>query len=231
MRLLLVEDEMTTAAMLAKGLRENAHSVDLANTAARALELAFVNEYEAVILDVMLLDRDGFGICRELRASGCNAWILMLTARDALDDRVTGLDAGADDHLVKPFAFPELLARLRALSRRGATLRAEILEIADLQVDTRAQRVQRAGKTVELTAKEYALLEFLARNENQVVARSAIGEHVWDDGFDPFSNLIEVYIQRLRRKVDEGNAPKLIHTRRGAGYMLTAIGGDDDGAI
>jgi two-component system copper resistance phosphate regulon response regulator CusR len=227
MRLLLVEDEVTTAAMLAKGLRENAHSVDMANTVAHALELAFVNEYEAVILDVMLPDGDGFALCRELRANGGNAWILMLTARDALDDRVTGLDAGADDYLVKPFAFPELLARLRALSRRGTTLRAEILEIADLHIDTRAQRVHRSGKALELTAKEYALLEFLARHENQVVSRAAIGEQVWDDGFDPFSNLIEVYIQRLRRKVDEGNAPKLIHTRRGAGYILTAQGGDD----
>lgn len=230
MRLLLVEDEVTTAAMLAKGLRENAHSVDLANTAGHALELAFVNEYEAVILDVMLPDGDGFGVCRELRSNGCRAWILMLTARDALDDRVTGLDAGADDYLVKPFAFPELLARLRALSRRGANLRAEILEIADLRIDTRAQAVQRAGRRIELTAKEYALLEFLARHENRVVSRADIGDHVWDDAFDPFSNLIEVYIQRLRRKVDEGHTPRLIRTRRGAGYLLTASG-DDDGAI
>jgi DNA-binding response OmpR family regulator len=227
MRMLLVEDEPYAAAMLAKGLRERSHSVDVAGTGQAALELAFVNDYEALILDVMLPDRDGFSLCEELRANGNTAWILMLTARDALDDRVAGLDAGADDYLVKPFEFAELLARLRALSRRGPVLRADRLSIADLVVDTRSQRVQRAGREIDLTAKEYALLEFLARNEDQVLSRGAIGEQVWDDAFDPFSNLIEVYIQRLRRKVDEGHSIRLIHTRRGAGYILTRRGESD----
>jgi DNA-binding response OmpR family regulator len=227
MRMLLVEDEPYAAAMLAKGLRERSHSVDVAGTGQAALELAFVNDYEALILDVMLPDRDGFSLCEELRANGNTAWILMLTARDALDDRVAGLDAGADDYLVKPFEFAELLARLRALSRRGPVLRADRLSIADLVVDTRSQRVQRAGREIDLTAKEYALLEFLARNEDQVLSRGAIGEQVWDDSFDPFSNLIEVYIQRLRRKVDEGHSIRLIHTRRGAGYILTRRGESD----
>lgn len=227
MRMLLVEDEPYAAAMLAKGLRERSHSVDVAGTGQEALELAFVNDYEALILDVMLPDRDGFSLCEELRANGNTAWILMLTARDALDDRVAGLDAGADDYLVKPFEFAELLARLRALSRRGPVLRADRLSIADLVVDTRSQRVQRAGREIDLTAKEYALLEFLARNEDQVLSRGAIGEQVWDDAFDPFSNLIEVYIQRLRRKVDEGHSIRLIHTRRGAGYILTRRGESD----
>jgi two-component system copper resistance phosphate regulon response regulator CusR len=227
MRMLLVEDEPYAAAMLAKGLRERSHSVDVAGTGQAALELVFVNDYEALILDVMLPDRDGFSLCEELRANGNTAWILMLTARDALDDRVAGLDAGADDYLVKPFEFAELLARLRALSRRGPVLRADRLSIADLVVDTRSQRVQRAGREIDLTAKEYALLEFLARNEDQVLSRGAIGEQVWDDAFDPFSNLIEVYIQRLRRKVDEGHSIRLIHTRRGAGYILTRRGESD----
>ncbi len=227
MRMLLVEDEPYAAAMLAKGLRERSHSVDVAGTGQEALELAFINDYEALILDVMLPDRDGFSLCEELRANGNTAWILMLTARDALDDRVAGLDAGADDYLVKPFEFAELLARLRALSRRGPVLRADRLSIADLVVDTRSQRVQRAGREIDLTAKEYALLEFLARNEDQVLSRGAIGEQVWDDSFDPFSNLIEVYIQRLRRKVDEGHSIRLIHTRRGAGYILTRRGESD----
>jgi two-component system copper resistance phosphate regulon response regulator CusR len=227
MRMLLVEDEPYAATMLAKGLRERSHSVDIAGTGQEALELAFVNDYEALILDVMLPDRDGFSLCEELRANGNTSWILMLTARDALDDRVAGLDAGADDYLVKPFEFAELLARLRALSRRGPVLRADRLSIADLVVDTRSQRVQRAGREIDLTAKEYALLEFLARNEDQVLSRGAIGEQVWDDAFDPFSNLIEVYIQRLRRKVDEGHSIRLIHTRRGAGYILTRRGESD----
>lgn len=224
MRILLVEDEPSAAAMLAKGLRERSHSVDVVGTGQAALELAFVNDYEALVLDVMLPDRDGLSLCQELRANGNTAWILMLTARDALDDRVNGLDAGADDYLVKPFEFAELLARLRALSRRGPALRADRLSIADLVVDTRSQRVHRAGREIDLTVKEYALLEFLARNEDQVLSRGAIGEQVWDDAFDPFSNLIEVYIQRLRRKVDEGHVSKLIQTRRGAGYILTGRG-------
>jgi two-component system, OmpR family, copper resistance phosphate regulon response regulator CusR len=151
-----------------------------------------------------------------------------LTARDAPPDRVAGLDTGADDYLTKPFDFHELLARLRALLRRGAALRPETLKIADLSIDTRARRVSRGGRQIELTAKEYALLEYMARRAGEVVSRAEIAEHVWEENFDPFSNLIEVYVQRLRRKMDEGDAPKLLHTRRGEGYILASAKEDSD---
>jgi DNA-binding response OmpR family regulator len=160
-------------------------------------------------------------VCRRLRHDGASAPILMLTARGEPDQRVQGLDVGADDYLPKPYHFPELLARLRALLRRGPALAASVVSIDDLVIDTRARRVQRAEQTITLTTKEYALLDYLARRQGEVVGRADIAEHVWDDSFDPMSNLIEVYIQRLRRKIDDGHAVKLIHTRRGAGYVLT----------
>ena len=219
MRILLAEDEAQTAAMLAKGLREEAYAVDVAGNGAAALHAASENEYDLVVLDVMLPLRDGFSVCRELRAAGAATPVLMLTARDAVDDRVRGLDAGADDYLVKPFDFDELLARVRALLRRGPALQPAVLRVSDLALDTRTRRVTRGGRTLGLTAKEYSLLAYLARRTGEVVTRAEIAEHVWDSTFDAFSNRIEVYVQRLRRKVDDGHAP-LIHTRRGEGYVL-----------
>jgi DNA-binding response OmpR family regulator len=225
-RILLVEDEPTAAGMLAKGLREQTFAVDVAPDGETALEQEYINEYDLIILDVMLPRKDGFEVCRQLRASGSTTPILMLTARDAVEYRIEGLDAGADDYLVKPFHFHELLARARALLRRSPSLRPELIEVADMTIDTRARQIRRAGVTIELTAKEYALLEYLARRAGEVVTRSDIAEHVWDENFDPFSNLIEVYIQRLRRKIDEEHNIKLIRTRRSAGYLLAT--GDED---
>jgi two-component system copper resistance phosphate regulon response regulator CusR len=163
---------------------------------------------------------NGLELCGRLRADGITAPILMLTARGEPDQRVQGLDAGADDYLPKPYHFPELLARVRALLRRGPSLASSVLDVDDLRIDTRARRIERGGRSIQLTTKEYALLEYLARRRGEVVGRADIAEHVWDDSFDPMSNLIEVYVQRLRRKVDDGHAVKLIHTRRGAGYTL-----------
>lgn len=225
MRVLLVEDEPDAARLLAKGLRERAYAVDIAAEGEQALYLASINDYDLIILDVMLPLKDGFAVCQELRASGASVPVLMLTARDDVRDRITGLDSGADDYLVKPFDFHELLARVRALLRRGQSLQPETIEVGDLKINTRGHAVERAGQSIALTAKEYALLEYLARRAGQVVSRTEIAEHVWDENFDPFSNLIEVYIQRLRRKVDEGREPKLIRTLRGEGYLLAA-GGD-----
>lgn len=220
MRILLVEDEPNAARMLAKGLRQQAYAVDVAPDGEEALYQASVNNYDLIILDVLLPLKNGFEVCHELRAAGAVVPVLMLTARDAVKDRVTGLDLGADDYLVKPFDFHELLARVRALLRRGQALRPATLAIADLMIDTRAQQVRRGGQLIELTTKEYALVEYLAQRAGEVLSRADIAEHVWDESFDPFSNLIEVYVQRLRRKLDEGHTPKLIHTRRGAGYLL-----------
>jgi two-component system copper resistance phosphate regulon response regulator CusR len=228
MRILLVEDEPDAAQMLAKGLREQSYAVDVATDGETAVYQAGVNDYDLVILDVMLPLKDGFDVCRELRAEGLTFPILMLTARDAPPDRVVGLDMGADDYLTKPFDFHELLARLRALLRRGPALRPETVEVADLSIDMRARRVRRGARQIELTAKEYALLEYLARRAGEVVSRAEIAEHVWEENFDPFSNLIEVYVQRLRRKIDEGHTPKLLRTRRGEGYVLASAKEDSD---
>lgn len=228
MRILLVEDEPNAAKMLAKGLREESYAVDIAGDGERALEQAYLNDYDLIILDVMLPGKDGFEVCRELRTADSAAPVLMLTARDAVEDRVEGLDSGADDYLSKPFDFEELLARVRALLRRKPALYPKIINVADLSIDTRARRATRGGREIDLTAKEYALLEYLARRADEVVGRADIAEHVWDNSYDPFSKVIEVFIQRLRRKVDEGKRLKLIRTRRGEGYMLTAKGADVD---
>jgi DNA-binding response OmpR family regulator len=213
MRLLLVEDDARIARFVAKGLREQAYAVDVAATGDDALYQAAINTYDLVILDVMIPGLDGFSVCRELRKSGQRVPILMLTARDAVEDRISGLDSGADDYLTKPFEFRELLARLRALLRRSGELRPAKITVADLVLDTAEQSVSRNGKAVALTAKEYALLEFLARNAGRVVGRAEIAEHVWDETFDPFSNLIE-------RKIDAESSKPLLHTRRGSGYLL-----------
>jgi DNA-binding response OmpR family regulator len=222
MRILLVEDDAEAAAVLARGLREHAYAVDVVEDGEDALEAAATNDYDALVLDRMLPRRDGISVCRALREEGAAVPILMLTARDALVDRIEGLDAGADDYLTKPFEIDELLARLRALLRRGPVLRPAVLTVGDLDIDTRTRRVVRADRVVELTAKEYSLLEFLARHAGEVVGRAEISEHVWDASFDAFSNRIEVYVQRLRRKLDDGHAVRLIRTRRGEGYTLSA---------
>src|SRR4051794_21241569 len=214
MRLLLVEDEARMARFIARGLREQAYAVDLATDGEEALYHAAVNNYDGIILDIMIPHKDGFAVCRELRASGVRVPLLMLTARDAVEDRILGLDLGADDYLIKPFEFGELLARLRALLRRGTELRPGVITVADLTLDTRGQQARRNGELLNLTAKEYALLDYMVRNAGRVVGREEIAEHVWDESFDPFSNLIEVYINRLRRKVDGAADTPLIHTKR-----------------
>jgi two-component system copper resistance phosphate regulon response regulator CusR len=228
MRILVVEDEPVAANVLAKGLREHAYAVDIAVDGHAALEQVGLTDYDLVILDVLLPRINGLDLCRRLRSDATAVPILMLTARGGLDDRVEGLDAGADDYLSKPYHFPELLARVRALLRRGPALEPLQMSLDDLVVDTRARRVTRGGHLIQLTTKEYALLEFLTRRRTHVVGRADIAEHVWDDSFDPMSNLIEVYIQRLRRKIDDGHAVKLIKTRRGAGYTLSADPDDRD---
>ncbi len=220
MRILLVEDEPRMANVIAKGLREQSYAVDVSEDGESGLYQASVNDYDVIVLDVLLPQRDGYEVCRELRTRGNATPILMLTARAAVDDRITGFDAGADDYLTKPFSFRELLARIRALLRRDSQLRPDVLEIGDLVVDSADHRVFRDNREIQLTAKEYALLEYLARRVGQLVSRAEIASHVWDDSFDPFSNSIEVYINRLRKKIDGSHTTKLLHTRRGEGYIL-----------
>src|SRR5712675_1075622 len=227
MRLLLVEDDARIARFVAKGLREEAYAVDVTANGDDALYETAINSYDLIILDVMIPGRNGFEVCRELRKAGQRVPILMLTARDAVEDRISGLDSGADDYLTKPFEFGELLARLRALLRRTGELRPAQISVADLVVDTVGQRVTRGGKSISFTAKEYALIEFLARNEGRVVGRAEIAEHVWDEEFDPFSNLIEVYVNRVRRKIDAPPHKPLLHTRRGAGYLFVPLNDSD----
>jgi DNA-binding response OmpR family regulator len=223
MRVLLVEDEPTAARVLAKGLREQTYAVDLAADGETAIFQVATADYDAVILDVMLPLKDGFAVCRSVRASGCAVPILMLTARDAVDARIYGLDCGADDYMVKPFDFGELLARLRALIRRGRQpLVPETLVVGALAIDTRSRQVRVRGQSVALTAKEYALIEYLARRAGDVVTRADIAEHVWDEHYDPLSNVVDVYVQRLRRKLDQPGSESLITTRRGEGYQVAA---------
>lgn len=220
MRLLLVEDDARIARFIAKGLQEQSYAVDVVANGNDAVYQVEINDYDVVVLDVMIPGQDGFVTCRAIRAVGKRMPILMLTARDGVEDRILGLDSGADDYLTKPFEFGELLARLRALLRRPSELRPSQIVVEDLVLDAASQTVKRGNRSIPLTAKEYALLEFLARNAGRVVGRSEIAEHVWDESFDPFSNLIEVYINRLRRKIDERAEKPLLHTRRGSGYIL-----------
>ena len=223
MRLLLIEDEPDAARMLAKGLREQSFAVDLAHDGEDGSYRIETTEYDVVILDVMLPGKDGLRVCAELRAAGLSTPVLMLTARDAVAARIAGLDSGADDYLTKPFDFGELLARVRALVRRGA--RPPILDrlrVGPLELDTRLRQASRDAKTIALTTREYALLEYLARRPGEFLGRAQIAEHVWDDSYDPLSNVIDVYIGRLRRKIDKPDAESLIKTRRGEGYALVA---------
>jgi two-component system, OmpR family, copper resistance phosphate regulon response regulator CusR len=228
MRVLLVEDEPRVAHFITKGLREQSFAVDVAADGEEALYKVSISEYDLIILDVMLPIIDGYRVCRDLRQQEIKTPILMLTARDSIDDRVIGLDSGADDYLVKPFDFKELLARIRALLRRTKELHTATLRVADLILNTANHLVMRGGRSINLTAKEYALLEFFVLRENQIVGREEIAEHVWDENFDPFSNVIDVYVLRLRKKIDEGFDKPLIHTKRGEGYLFSAEAEDSD---
>jgi DNA-binding response OmpR family regulator len=221
MRILLVEDEPDAARLIAKGLRENAYAVDVATDGETGSFKATTADYDAIVLDVRLPVKNGLEVCREIRLAGSSVPILMLTARDGVEARVAGLDSGADDYLTKPFAFDELRARLRALiRRRERPLLPERLRLGGLELDTSAHRVLKHGREVPLTAREYTLLEYLARRAGEVVGRADIAEHVWDEDYDAFSNVIDVYVQRLRRKLDDPGEESVIRTRRGEGYQL-----------
>ncbi|TLS68684.1 response regulator [Mariprofundus erugo] len=221
MKILVVEDEERVAHFIQKGLKEEGHAVDVSYDGEDGEFLAEVNDYDLIILDLMLPKKNGIVVCRELRASGVSTPVLMLTARDSVEDKVRGLDAGADDYLAKPFAFEELLARVRALLRRKSESKSPILKVGDLELDPISRRVSREGSSIRLTTKEYALLEYLMRNPGKVLSRTLIGEHVWDMNFDPESNVIDVYISHLRSKIDKGFEQQLLHTLRGQGYLLT----------
>jgi len=224
MRVLLVEDYEPLARSVAQGLREAGYAVDRSADGEEGLWYAEANAYDAIILDVMLPKLDGLTVLRTLREKKNPAAVLILTARDRLADRVSGLDAGADDYLVKPFEFAELLARLRALIRRRYRVGEAVIRIADLEIDTGGRVVRRGGAAIQLSAREYALLEYLALRRDQVVTRAEIWEHVYDFASDPSSNVVDVYIGYLRRKIDDDREPKLIQTRRGQGYLLGAPG-------
>jgi len=219
-RVLLVEDEGRLAESISRGLRQAAHAVDIADRLSVARQKLELERYDTIILDVNLPDGSGFGLAAEVRKRAIPIPILMLTARDTVEDRVAGLDSGADDYLVKPFSFEELLARLRALQRRAPETRPTTIRVADLEIDPGTRRVLRAGQPIELTTTEYALLEFLARQSGKICGRAAISAAVWDENYDPASNIIDVYVARLRRKIDHSGLRPLIHTLRGAGYTL-----------
>ena len=215
-----MEDEKKIANFIERGLKEEHYIVDVAYDGEKGLFLAEINAYDLIILDIMLPIKDGLSICKELRRKKMDTPILMLTARDRVEDKVLGLDLGADDYLAKPFAFEELLARVRALLRRKETNKGAILKISDLELDQLTHKVRRAGKEISLTSKEYALLEYLMLNADQVVTRTMISEHVWNEDFDSFTNVIDVYIKYLRNKIDKDFEKQLIHTIRGTGYIL-----------
>jgi two-component system OmpR family response regulator len=220
MRLLVVEDDAKLARALQRGLQREGYVVDVAGTGDEGLDQATENDYDVVLLDVMLPGRDGFSVCRAMRRKERWAPVLMLTARDQVNDRIRGLDAGADDYLVKPFDYGELLARLRALIRRGPSERPAILEVGDLRVDPASRVVSRAGKEVELTVREFALLHFLARHAGEVVSREQLLEHVWDEAGDGSTNVVDVYVGYLRNKLERPFRRKMIRTVRGVGFML-----------
>jgi len=220
LRILIVEDEATISAFLQKGLKEEGFAVDAARSGNEALELASSNQYEVIVLDILLPGKNGFEVCSELRASGNYTPVLMLTALDSVDERVKGLNTGADDYLVKPFAFKELLARINALLRRPRETFERVLRVGDLSIDTVSHMVRRDDVEIELSPKEYRLLEYLARNAHQVLSRTQIAESVWDRDFFSDSNVVDVYIRYLRKKIDDPFSTKLINTVRGFGYRL-----------
>ncbi|WP_445209940.1 heavy metal response regulator transcription factor [Bordetella bronchiseptica] len=220
MRILVIEDEPKLADYLHKGLSEQSHIVDVARDGVNGRHLALEGDYELVILDVMLPDIDGFAVLAALRAAGRNTPVLMLTARDRVEDRVRGLEGGADDYLVKPFAFSELLARVHALQRRGRSQESTLLRLADLELDLASRKAQRGGRRLDLTAKEFSLLALLLRRQGQILSRTTLAEQVWDMNFDSDTNVIDVAIRRLRGKLDDPYDAKLLHTVRGMGYVL-----------
>ena len=220
MRVLIVEDELRMASLIRRGLTNEGLAADVAVRGADALWMAEAHDYDAVLLDVMLPDVDGFEVCRRLRAAGVWAPVLMLTARDSVEDRVAGLDSGADDYLVKPFSFAELLARLRALARRGDGERPAVLVVDDLRLDPATRDVVRGSTHIQLTAKEFALLETFMRRAGEVLSRLHLLEHAWDFAYDNRSNIVDVYVRRLRRKIDEPFERRSLETVRGAGYRL-----------
>jgi heavy metal response regulator len=221
MRILIIEDEPGVAAFIRRGLREAGFAVDLADNGNDGCHMACAEPYDLVILDLMLPGRDGFSVLGEMRGRSITTPVICLTARDTVDDRVRGLDLGADDYLAKPFSFAELLARIRAILRRGATLASNPIAVGDLSLDVAARQVSRAGRRIELSAREYALLEYLVRHAGQVLSRTMILEKVWDINQDPLTNVVDVHINRLRKKVDHGFAKPLVHTIRGVGYVLS----------
>ena len=220
MRILVVEDSRRLAGIIKRGLLEEGYAVDNAFDGEEAQHMAETMPYDVIIMDVMLPKKDGVTLCRELRARNLNTPMLMLTAKDSVEDRVIGLDAGSDDYLVKPFAFSELLARIRALFRREVTPRALPFKVGDLILDPQSREVRRGDRRIELTAKEYAIIEYFMRHPNAVVTRTMLGESVWDYEYDGISNIIDVYVRRLRSKIDVDGEPSLIQTVRGAGYRL-----------
>jgi len=220
MRILLVEDEKNMASFIKRGLEEELYVVDVAPNGANALFLAETNPYDLIILDIMLPDTNGFSICKDLRAKKIDTFILMLTARDDVKDKVLGLKIGADDYLGKPFDFDELLARVAALLRRKRLDKSPILKVAGLELNQLTHKIIRAKKEISLTGKEYSLLEYLMLHANQVITRTQISEHVWNEDFDSLTNVIDVFINRLRNKIDRGFKKKLIHSLRGTGYIL-----------
>lgn len=222
MRILIVDDDRRLVAIIRRGMLEEGYAADVAYDGEEGGYLAEINPYDLIILDIMMPKEDGVEVCRNLRAKGINVPILMLTAKDAVEDRVKGLDAGADDYLVKPFAFNELAARVRALLRREAKTKSPELQVGDLVLNTVTRQARRGDREIELTTKEYAILEYFMRHPNAVITRTMIEEHAWDYDFDSFSNLVDVYIRRIRRKIDNDGEESLIQTVRGAGYRLRA---------
>ena len=222
MRILIVDDDRRLCSIIKRGLLEETYAVDVAYDGEEGAYLATINPYDLIILDIMMPKKDGIEVCNELRTNGMNMPILMLTAKDTVEDRVKGLDAGADDYLVKPFAFSELLARVRALLRREGTSKTPVIQVGDLVLNTQTREVWRGQRAIELTTKEYVILEYFMRHPNMVVTRTMLEEHAWDYDFDSMSNLIDVYIRRLRRKIDDGEEYSLIRTVRGAGYRIKA---------
>lgn len=222
MRILLVEDDKKVASFIHKGLEEEGYAVDVAPDGDTGLAMGLDRVHDLIVLDVMLPKKPGFQVLRELRQGSVATPVLLLTARDTVEDKVQGLDAGADDYLTKPFAFAELLARVRALLRRRTEARAAKLQIADLVLDPATRSVARGGESITLTNREFALLEYFLRNPGRVLTRTMIADHVWDYNFDTGTNVIDVYVNYLRKKIDAGREPKLLHTVRGAGYVLKA---------